>query len=96
MFAGHEGFFEALTCWAATLLGKARLLKPLKNLEDNNYCTCTVAPALTTTSALVPSPLQSSPPASPELHTVLEALMYHSAATVRPRILRWASVARVG
>ena len=38
LFAAHEMFFDALSCWAARLLGKQRLLvKVLKDLEDNNY-----------------------------------------------------------
>ena len=38
MFAGHEMFFETLTCWTAALLGKDRLSVPkLVNLENNNY-----------------------------------------------------------
>ena len=38
MFAGHEMFFETLTCWTAALLGKGRLSVPkLVNLENNIY-----------------------------------------------------------
>ena len=38
LFAAHEMFFDAFTCWAARLLGKTRLfVKVLKDLENNNY-----------------------------------------------------------